>query len=339
MRIPLSLVAILGIAACSSEPVFDAEHAPAPLFRDPVYDGAADPEVIWNHYAEEWWIFYTLRRATIASGGNWAYANPIGIAASKDGREWRHVGYSEFDGVGGKDMPDTYWAPAVVRNGDTYHMFVSFVPGHPIPWEGDRYIVHYTAERDLTKWTKVGRLPLDSKRVIDPTLIRVGDQWRMWYKDESRGSRTHFAVSDDEMRTWRTMGPAPGDINSYGHEGDYAFRWKGNYWMIMDPGVEPRIGLDVFRSDDAAEWTRVGRILVEPGHRALDDGVGRHASVAVAGDRAFIVYFVHPFGGEWPGAIVATPDQVRSVLQVAELEYRDGAIHCDRDRYWHSERE
>ncbi len=23
--------------------------APAPLFRDPVYDGAADPTVIWNH--------------------------------------------------------------------------------------------------------------------------------------------------------------------------------------------------------------------------------------------------------------------------------------------------
>jgi len=139
------------------------------------------------------------------------------------------------------------------------------------------------------------------------------------------------------MKTWRRKGLAPGELNEYGHEGDYAFRWKDTYWMLSDPGVEPRPGLDVYRADDAHEWKRVGRILSEPGRRPLDDRVGRHASVAVVGDRAFVVYFVHPFGGEWPGARAATPENVRSVLQVAELEYRDGAIHCDRDRHWRGE--
>jgi len=195
-RFLLPLLPLLLFAtACTSGPHFDVADAPAPLFRDPVYDGAADPEVVWNHHAEEWWIFYTLRRASIASDGSWAYANPIGIAASKDGREWRHVGYCRFDGFGGPDMPDTYWAPAVVRRGEDYHMFVSFLPGHPVPWSGERRIVHYTARGDLAQWTKVQTLPLDSSRVIDATLLPYRDEWRLWYKDETRGSLTHLAVS------------------------------------------------------------------------------------------------------------------------------------------------
>ncbi|MEY8745235.1 hypothetical protein AB9M62_38850 [Bacillales bacterium AN1005] len=36
----------------------------APLFRDPIYDGAADPVVVWNHVEQAWWMIYTNRRAT-----------------------------------------------------------------------------------------------------------------------------------------------------------------------------------------------------------------------------------------------------------------------------------
>ena len=36
----------------------------APLFRDPIYDGAADPTIIWNPKEKAWWIFYTNRRAS-----------------------------------------------------------------------------------------------------------------------------------------------------------------------------------------------------------------------------------------------------------------------------------
>ncbi len=42
-----------------------AESTPAPLFRDPVYDGAADPVLVWNPDRCVWWMFYTQRRAKI----------------------------------------------------------------------------------------------------------------------------------------------------------------------------------------------------------------------------------------------------------------------------------
>ena len=41
----------------------------APLFRDPIYDGAADPSIIWNSMEKTWWIFYTNRRAFSPKSG------------------------------------------------------------------------------------------------------------------------------------------------------------------------------------------------------------------------------------------------------------------------------
>ena len=37
---------------------------PAPLFRDPIYDCPTDPAVIWNREEEQWYLFYTQRRAS-----------------------------------------------------------------------------------------------------------------------------------------------------------------------------------------------------------------------------------------------------------------------------------
>jgi hypothetical protein len=43
--------------------------AQASLFRDPIYDGAADPVLIWNRQAAEWWMIYTNRSATSEGPG------------------------------------------------------------------------------------------------------------------------------------------------------------------------------------------------------------------------------------------------------------------------------
>jgi len=39
--------------------------AAKPLFRDPIFDGAADPVVIWNRAEQKWFMFYTNRRASM----------------------------------------------------------------------------------------------------------------------------------------------------------------------------------------------------------------------------------------------------------------------------------
>lgn len=49
--------------------------AEKPLYRDPVFDGAADPVVIWNPAEEKHFMFYTNRRATADTlpGVSWVH--------------------------------------------------------------------------------------------------------------------------------------------------------------------------------------------------------------------------------------------------------------------------
>ncbi|MCD7899392.1 MAG: hypothetical protein LUH22_05820 [Bacteroides sp.] len=56
-----------------------------------------------------------------------------------------------------------------------------------------------------------------------------------------------------------------------------------------------------------------------------------HADVVVNNGRAYIFYFTHP-GRTGSGIKADTPDTRRSTIQVAELEYRNGEIICDRDK-------
>ena len=62
--------------------------AAKPLFRDPVYDGAADPTIIWNQKEKKWFMFYTNRRANAKGldGVSWVHGTRIGIAESADRR-------------------------------------------------------------------------------------------------------------------------------------------------------------------------------------------------------------------------------------------------------------
>ncbi|WP_395408471.1 hypothetical protein ACHMW6_18195 [Pseudoduganella sp. UC29_106] len=89
-------------------------------------------------------------------------------------------------------------------------------------------------------------------------------------------------------------------------------------------------GLVVLRSEDALNWTeQPGYILGQPGREPTDRFKGQHADVVVDGDRAFIYYFVHQKN---EAEAAADPRwHQRTVIQVAELVYKDGNLTVDRD--------
>ncbi len=295
---------------------------PAPLFRDPVHDGAADPVAIWNRQAEEWWLVYTNRRANApAAGVAWVHGTDLGVASSPDGgKTWAYRGV-----LAGLDIEwgrNTFWAPEIVWHGDRYHMYVSYITGVPDRWAGHaRLILHYTSP-DLLAWTYVSTLPLSSDRVIDACVFPLpAGGFRLWYKDEANGSHTYAADSPD-LYDWTVIGPV---ITGRGHEGPNVFAYQGAYWMIVD---EWR-GQGVYRSDDLAHWARNGLVLDQPGTRPDDATIGLHADVVVQGDDAYVFYFTHP--GRVAGAEGDTYETRRSSLQVARLGVRDGVLVCDRD--------
>lgn len=299
----------------------------APLFRDPIYDGAADPTIIWNRQENSWWIFYTNRRATAPGPGvAWVHGTDIGIASSSDGgRSWIYRGIAQ--GLEFENGRNTFWAPEVIYHDGIYHMYVSYIQGIPDSWAHSRDIIHYTSQ-NLWDWKFERILELDPKRkLIDACLYRLENgAFRMWYKNEADSSHIYAADSKD-LYSWNQIGPVITDVPQ---EGPNVFFYKGKYWMITDMWK----GLRVYHSKDCNNWEYQGVILETPGCREDDGAMGQHPDILVQGDSAYIFYFTHPEAesrkkeikeGDWPYW------RKRTSLQVAKLEIENGSLICDRN--------
>jgi sucrose-6-phosphate hydrolase SacC (GH32 family) len=298
----------------------------APLFRDPVHDGSADPTVFYNHEEKKWWMVYTQRRANVKTHNlSWVHGTAIGAASSDDGGiSWKYRGTLDLDYEPGHN---TYWAPDVFWEDGKYHFFVSFVQGIPTDDYMDEHKILLYEGRDMWDLKFTRQIDLQSDRVIDPTVIKLPDgSYRMWYKHENAGYTTHYADSKDLVK-WKPQGQA---IDSAKCEGANAFYWKDKYWMITDPWK----GIELFKSPDAKTWEREGMILEGIGQRPEDSAKGHHACVVPSGEYAYIFYHCNPeesFGTTTSWATIGYR-QRRSVIQVARLRMEDGKVVCDRDK-------
>jgi hypothetical protein len=301
--------------------------ASKPLFRDPIYDGAADPVVIWNREEHKWWMFYTNRRANVPDlpGVSWVYGSPIGIAESSDGgATWSYRGTAQIHC--GEDE-NTFWAPDVLYHDGLYHMFLTFVPGIRTDWSGPRRILHLTSE-NLLDWELQSTLHLASEKVIDAAVLRLPDgSWRLFYNNEEDRKSIYYADSPN-LYQWQDAGKLVDDQEG---EGPKVFFWHGCYWMIVDQWR----GLAVYSSLDTLNWTpQAKRILEEPGQGADDGVMGNHADVVVSGEQAFLFYFTHP-GRQGEDLGKDLFEHRRSSIQVVELKYNNGAIETNRDAPTH----
>lgn len=319
------------VAGCAATGVPDVGMvADKPLFRDPIFDGAADPVVVYNPARGRWWMFYTNRRASAVDlpGVSWVHGTRIGIAESDDqGAHWSYVGTANIElpaELGGPDA--THWAPDIVRADDgSWHMFLTVVPGIFTDWKHPRHIVQLTST-DLRNWGNASILPLPNK-AIDASLAHLPDgSWRLWYNNELDHKYTYYADSPD-LQHWTDRGLAVAQRG----EGPKVFQWRGSWWMIIDLWQ----GLGVFKSPDALTWTRQpGTLLGEPGKGVDDQVMGGHADVVVSGERAFLFYFTHP-GRRGADAKKDGFEQRRSSIQVTELHPDGEWLRADRDAPTH----
>ncbi|MBC8097604.1 MAG: family 43 glycosylhydrolase [Akkermansiaceae bacterium] len=318
-------------AAQPVPPPIQITNAPVPLFDDPVWHGASDPFVIWNPVKELWFMYYTQRRATLtnAQGVDWVHGSAIGIAASRDGADWKYLGTC----LGDRDLSEplkaeghgvspgiTWWAPCFLEVAGTFHMFVTRVDGIYTNWTGKRNIVHFSSTNGLD-WKFVAPCKLSSDRVIDPTVYQVQDTWYMVYKDEAAGSRTFRSESRDLIE-WTNPVPVTREGSQ---EAPFVFRWENSWWLIVD--AIPNRGLRLYQSDTGIDqWRYVSTVLAgDDGTRPMDRGAGHHPGILLQRGRdgreqCLVVYFTH--------------QRQRTVLQLAELELTaDGKVTCNRNKY------
>lgn len=321
MRIFLLLFLACSLCAQAASVVV----TPKPLYRDPVYDGAADPSIVYDRMGKQWIMFYTSRRATLQSESakdvTWVHGTPIGMAMSDDGVNWHYGGNAKFPQ---ECTGATLWAPELLYDRGVYHMWLTVVPGIFKSWGGvPGRIVHLTSE-NLADWRCSDTVDTGSERIIDASVIQLADgSYRLWYKDERAGSRI-FALDSSDLKHWKKVHQKPVlDTNA---EGPKVFFFHGYYWLIADKWQ----GLIVLRSSDAISWQlQEGRILEQPGLAPTDDAKGQHPDIVVNGDRAFIYYFVHQENA--PEAKGDAFWRNHTVIQVAELKFFDGKLTVDRD--------
>lgn len=303
----------------------------APIFRDPIEDGAADPTVIRREGTNEWWMFYTNRRpAAEGPKFTWIHGSRIGLAMSlDDGASWHYRGVVEGLDAPEDGAPNTHWAPEVIFADGQYHMFLSYISGVPNDWRGVARTITHFASADMVTWERVGPIRLSSPRVIDACVFRCPDGlWRLWYKDENAGSST-WAASSTDLFEWTVEGRVlAGSPYGSPHEGPNVFELGGYYWLIVDEWH----GQGVHRSTDCRLWTRQGLIGAEPGADEMDQRFMRHADVVAFKDHAVLFYFTHP---EWdersqsegPLTVAAR----RTAVHQARLSVVDGVLVCERD--------
>lgn len=320
----LILCSVLVSAVAFGQEKNKGKLANKPVFSDPIYDGAADPVIIWNKKEKKWFMFYTNRRATdmTQEGSKWVHGTRIGIAESTDGgANWK---YRDTANIKYRPTVEyTHWAPDVFEHKGIYHMYLTYVPGVFAGWNHPREIIHLVS-KDLLNWDYKSTLKLVNDHVIDATVYQLPNgTWRLWYNNEKDGKTIYYADSKD-LDNWDLKGKV---IEERG-EGPKVFRWKGKYWMMVDNWA----GMSFYSSDDATTWVKQpgDRILELPGKGKEDQAIGGHGDVVVSDNRAFVYYFTHP--GRVAKKFADNVATRRSVIQVAELEYKNGIITVDRDK-------
>ncbi len=291
--------------------------APKPVFRDPVYDGAADPIVIWNPQVEKWWMFYTNRRATMTElpGVSWVFKTPLGIAESTDGANWNYVGTANLPDLppecGGDSA--TFWAPDIILGDDAkWHMYLSIQPGIAERWGVVQGFIAHLTSTNLRDWKYESRINGLGERSYDADVIKMPDGvWRMYYRDPAPGD--FKMVESKDLYHWSE----PKDALKARGEGPILFQWKGYFWFIIDDWQ----GMAVFRSTDGDNWER------QPGESLMPDGTGTgnedvpnglHGEILISNGRAYMYYFTHP-GRVGEDRKKDTYEQRRTSIQVVEL--------------------
>ena len=291
------------------------QFPPSPLFRDPIFDGATDPTIIYNQEEACYWMLYTQRRSSsINIGVSHIHGTLIGIASSNNLIDWVYRG--TLPNLEFEPGTNTFWAPEVIYVDGTYHMYVSYVPGVPTNWNCNRYILHYTAT-NLWEFTFISKLNLSSDR----------GTFKMWYKDEVHNSYSYSALSKN-LYDWEVVGP---EITDVSHEGPNVFTLCERNFMITDFWS----GLGVYESNDFTNWVRKADILNTPGTRNQDQQIAHHADVVVSNNKkeAFIFYFVHPDynPSQKPKSFEMTYKEARTVIQVAKITAGPEGLICNRN--------
>ena len=172
------------------------------------------------------------------------------------------------------------WAPHVIFHNELYYMF--YCAGGS---NGANYRIHLATSSDLQTWTRSPRNPLliDGIDARDPFVLRVKDQWVMYYTATSRpegGNHVVAYVTSNDLLTWTNRGVAFTDpsTGTWGGPTESPFvvpRGK-SYYLFLGPR-DNYDSTHVFVSSDPFHWSIEKKVGDIPAHAAevIQDADGK----------------------------------------------------------------
>lgn len=247
----------LGAAGFAAEEK-DALPALQPLFRDLVFDGAADPVVVWNPSAQRWWMFYTNRRANVPglSGVAWVHGTKIGIAESADaGTTWSYVGTADIElppQIGGSEP--TLWAPHIVTAAEVAAAAKSNLMGYssatPATAHPEAELPSKPAAGAPAKSNPLGYSSAGALHHMFLTVVPgVFENWQH--------PRTIVHLTSTDLRTWRNAQPLA--LSSDRVIDACVFPLTSGGWRLWYNNERDRKSIYHADSPDLVTWTDRGK--------------------------------------------------------------------------------
>lgn len=163
------------------------------------------------------------------------------------------------------------WAPYVIEQKGIYYMF--YCAGDP---DSTRYKIHLATSSDLFNWTRHPANPMvvDGFDARDPFILRVGDQWVMYYTANvlpTGGNHIVAYQTSNDLIKWGNRGIAYVDpaFGTYGGptESPFVVKRGKRYYLFIGPrgGYDET---DVFVSEDPFHWSVENKCGHLPSHAA-----------------------------------------------------------------------
>lgn len=169
-------------------------------------------------------------------------------------------------------MGETHvWAPHVIRHDGRYWMY--YCAGGATH---DQYRIHLAVSEDLWNWRRHEGNPMlvDGYDARDPMVLRVGDEWVMYYTGNAEPGGGHhvvYAVTSKDLVRWSGRREVFRHTKSgtYGGptESPFVVKREGRFHLFLCTN-EPYNDTAVYVSDDPFHWDRTNQVGTIAAHAA-----------------------------------------------------------------------
>lgn len=203
------------------------------------------------------------------TSGWWEHG--IGYASTQDFIHWSTP--REIPVMARESAARNCWAPEIVWDPDASEFLIlwattipgCFSAGAESSEDGLNHRIYYTATKDFTTFTPARALFDFGFSAIDATLLKVGRDWHLFFKDETRypqPAKNLLHATGASARGPFTLHSAPFSPAKLWVEGPSIVRVGGEYLCYFDAYIEKHYG--VLRSQDLEHWEHATRLLRLP---------------------------------------------------------------------------